>query len=121
MKREHIGNFVAIVVALAILLAAWIVNSPGFWGGLFGMIVGPIFAVLFIKWMKKFQDERFSQIYLLSTRNSFVFLLFALPFSVSFLAINLITAEFLAALIMIVWGIALAIAYASGIYYYKKW
>ena len=120
MKREHIGNFIAILVAAVILIAAWMTSTPGFWGGLVGAIVGPVVAVLFVRWMKKFQDERFSHIYLQSTRNAFVFLLFAIPYSFVILGMQLVPIESLGALIMIVWGISLVIVYLSGIYYYKK-
>jgi hypothetical protein len=62
MKREHIANLIAILVALSILATFWVISYPGFWPAASGAIIGPLFAVLFVRWMKQYQDERFTQI-----------------------------------------------------------
>jgi hypothetical protein len=54
MKREHFANLIAILVALSILAAAWITSYPGFWSAIFGTIVGSVFAVIFVRWLKQY-------------------------------------------------------------------
>ena len=119
MKREHIGNFIAILVAASILIAAWMTSSPGFWPGVFGAIMGPVGAILLIRWMKNFQDERLTQIYVQASRNGFVFLILALPYIGAILAIQSVAFEAVV-LIFFVWAVSVAIVYISGVYYYRQ-
>lgn len=119
LKREHIGNLIAVSAAVLILAAAWITSSPGFWPAVIGGISGPIGAVLIMRWMNKFQDERFTHVYNKSSRNAFVFLVFALPYLGAILALQSIAVEAVG-LILLVWIMSIVIAYISGIYYYKQ-
>ncbi len=119
MKREHIGNFIAILVAASILIAAWMTSSPGFWSGVFGAIMGPVGAVLLIRWMKKFQDERLTQIHAQASRNGFIFLILALPYIGAILAIQSVAVEAIGP-ILFVWAVSVAIVYISGVYYYRQ-
>ncbi|UCE10551.1 MAG: hypothetical protein JSW61_01095 [Candidatus Thorarchaeota archaeon] len=120
MKRDHVASLVVLVSAAAILIAAWITSSPGFWPAVLSGCTAPVIAVLFTRWMRQFQDERFTQIYNLAARNAFVFLLFALPYIGAILAIQSVAVEAVG-MILLVWFISLAIAYTSGYYYYKKY
>ncbi|MHA1961165.1 MAG: hypothetical protein ACW99U_13130 [Candidatus Thorarchaeota archaeon] len=120
MKREHFANLLAILVALSILATFWVTSYPGFWSAATGAITGPVFAVLFVRWMKQYQDERFTQIYNLASRNAFVFLLFALPAIGTILAYQSIAIEAIGP-VFIVWVLSMVIAYASGFYYYKRY
>ncbi len=78
-----------------------------------------VFAVLLMKWMKQYQDERFTQIYNLASRNALVFLIFALPYLGVILTLQSIAIEAVG-MILIVWALSIIVFYASGFYYYKK-
>jgi len=120
LKREHFANVIIIAVALAVLIVLWITSSPAFWASLSGAIVGPIIAVLATRWIKQFQDERFKQNYNRSSRNAFIFLIFAIPAIPTIHAIAVLPLGLILGLIFLVWAISLLIFYVSAIYYYKK-
>ncbi|MHA1927907.1 MAG: hypothetical protein ACTSV2_04910 [Candidatus Thorarchaeota archaeon] len=120
MKREHIGNIIAIVFALIILAAAWITSSPFFWPTLGAVIVAPVIAVLITRWIQQFRDERFTANYNRSSRNAFIFLIFTIPSTISIHALGILTVELILALVFVVWAISIVIFYVSAIYYYKK-
>jgi len=119
MKRETIGSLIALIVALVILVSFWLVSGTIPWGGIIGGMVGPIFAVLLMRWMKQYQDERFTHIFNLASRNALVFLIFALPYLGAILVIQSIASEAVAPLIL-VWAISLLIFYSSTYFYYKR-
>jgi uncharacterized membrane protein len=119
MNRENVASLVAVVAAVSILIAAWLISGDVPWHAIIAGILGPVFAVLFMKWMKQYQDERFTQIYNLASRNALVFLIFALPYLGAILALQTIAAEAVGP-ILIVWVLSIIMFYASGFYYYKK-
>ena len=119
MKSETIASVIALIAALAILVSFWLVSGDIPWSGIIGGTFGPIFAVLLVRWMKQYQDERFTHIYNLASRNALVFLIFALPFLGAILAIQYIALEAIGPLFL-VWALSLAIFYASSYIYYKR-
>jgi hypothetical protein len=119
MKREYIGSLIAVLAAAAILVSFWIAYGTFPLPALFAGIFGPVFAVLFARWMRKYQDERFAHIYNLASRNALVFLIFALPYLGAILAIQSIALEAVG-LLLLVWALSLAIFYVSTYVYYKR-
>ena len=119
MKRETVATSIALIVALAILVSFWLESGTIPWPGIIGGMFGPIFAVLLVRWMRQYQDERFTHIYDLASRNALVFLIFALPFLAAILAIQSIALEAVGPLFL-VWVLSLAVFYVSSFYYYKR-
>ena len=120
LKREHIGNIIAIVFTLIIFVVAWVTSSPFFWPTLGAVIIAPVIAVLITRHIQQFRDERFTANYNRSSRNAFIFLIFMIPSTISIYALGILTMELSLALVFIVWAISLVIFYVSAIYYYKK-
>ncbi len=119
MKRETIASAIAVIVALGILVSFWLVSGNFPWPGIIGGMFGPVFAVLLVRWMRPYQDERFTHIYNLASRNALVFLIFALPYLGAILAIQSVALEAVGPLFL-VWAFSLAIFYVSSYYYYKR-
>lgn len=116
-RNQIIANSVVLIVAVVIFVAAWFISPSGLWGGAIGVPFAVIFAVLIERTMKKYQDERFTQILNLSARNGFVFLLFALPWTGALIALNLVDAL---ASVLFIFVFSIVVLYGSGVYYFKK-
>lgn len=127
MKRENIAGYIAGVVVVAILVAFWLASGTSKWLVVIAGIIGPIFSVLLIKWMKgqyqdgrlQYQDERFDQLYNRASRNALVFLIFFMPILGAILLIQPIALEAVASLFLL-WGLSIVVFYGSVFYYYRR-
>jgi len=125
-KHENIASLAAIVIFVVILVVYWLVSGRILWPIIVGML-GPLLALLLAKWMKgqyqdgklRYQDERFTQLYNLASRNALVFLIFILPILCAILFIQSIGLEVVASLIL-VWALSIVVFYASLLYYYRR-
>jgi hypothetical protein len=70
--------------------------------------------------MKKYQDERFTHLMNLSSRNMSVFFVLALPWSAVLMFLGSLTMEQGVVLVLGVWFAGLAINYLSLFYYYRQ-
>lgn len=127
MKRENIAGYTAGVVVIAFLVAFWLASGTSKWLVVIAGIIGPIFSVLLIKWMKgqyqdgrlQYQDERFDQLYNRASRNALVFLIFFMPILGAILLIQPIALEAVASLFLL-WGLSIVVFYGSVFYYYRR-
>ncbi|MFW9871325.1 MAG: hypothetical protein ACFFFO_16055 [Candidatus Thorarchaeota archaeon] len=111
-------SVVASVVIVFVIL--WILDLPylGGYAGAFGGIVGGVFWATY---MRRFYDERFTQIMNLAARNAFVFLLIILPMSsIVLIWVEEVTLQIAAGLVVVPWMSSLVILYLSLFYYYRK-
>ncbi|MHA2116722.1 MAG: hypothetical protein ACXABM_14590 [Candidatus Thorarchaeota archaeon] len=65
------------------------------------------------------KDERTMQLMTLGGRNAFMFLIFVMPFLAGFIYAGIILIDAVGAL-MLLWAIALGIAWISFLYYYTR-
>lgn len=110
----------AVVVVVVVFVILWILGltSLGDYAGAIGGIVGGVFWTTY---MRRFYDERFTQIMNLAARNVFVFLVIILPMSsVVLIQIEEVTLQITAGLIFVPWIASLVILYLSLFYYYRK-
>ena len=86
-----------------------------------GAIGGMVGGVLGATYMRRFQDERFTQIMNLAARNVFVYLMVFLPMSsVVLLRVETFTVQMVAGLIFLPWISSLVIYFLSPFYYYRR-
>jgi uncharacterized membrane protein len=121
IMNRSLKTALSVVAAVAIVfMILWIIglNSLSTYGGAIGGMVG---GVLGASYMKRFYDERFSQIMNLAARNAFVFLVILLPLSsIVLISVEEVTLQIAAGLVFVPWIASLAILYMSLFYYYRK-
>ncbi|MFW9768102.1 MAG: hypothetical protein ACFFF9_02220 [Candidatus Thorarchaeota archaeon] len=106
---------VAIVFVILWILGLYNLSS---YGGAIGGMVG---GVLGASYMRRFYDERFTQIMNLAARNAFVFLVIILPLtSIVLVSVEEVTLQIAAGLVVVPWISSLIILYLSLFYYYRK-
>jgi uncharacterized membrane protein len=77
--------------------------------------------MILLFYMRRFHDERFTQIMILAARNAFVFYIFTLPMSsMVLLVVEEITLQIAAGLVLVPWILSLIIWYLSLFYYYRE-
>ena len=110
----------AVAIVVIVFVLVWIMGLTSL-GNYTGAIGGMVGGVLGATYMRRFYDERFTQIMNLAARNAFVFLLIILPLSsIVLIRIEEITLQITAGLIFIPWISSLVIMYLSLFYYYRK-
>ena len=119
MNRNNIAKIVGLVVAAIIIAAAWIIQPVGLWSAIFVLPLTVIGTLLIISVLNKYEDERFVHIRNISARNSFVFLIFALPWMGALIALDVIVLDALGVCV-ILWIVSIAMWYLSGAYYYMN-
>lgn len=119
MNRNNIAKIVGLVVAAIIIAAAWIIQPVGLWSAIFVLPLTVIGTLLIISVLNKYEDERFVHIRNISARNSFVFLIFALPWMGALIALDVIVLDAVGVCV-ILWIISIAMWYLFGAYYYMK-
>jgi len=78
-------------------------------------------GVLGSTYLRRFQDERFSQIMNKAARNVFIYLMVLLPMSsVTLIWFDEITQQIAAGIILIPWMSSLVIFFLSLFYYYRR-
>ncbi len=110
----------AVAVVVIVFVFVWILGlaSLGSYAGAIGGMVG---GVLGVTYLRRFYDERFTQIMNLAARNAFVFLVIILPMSsVVLIQVEEVTLQITAGLIFVPWIASLVILYLSLFYYYRK-
>jgi hypothetical protein len=122
MKRDIVSQVIGIIIAIIAFSIIWYIASipvSGFSGALGGIIGGVLGGILGPMYLKKYQDERFTQLTKLSMRNMSVFLILALPWSVVLMLFMSLTIIQAAISVLILWFVGLCIHYLSLFYYYK--
>ena len=119
MNRNNIAKIVSLLVAAIILAAYWIIQPVGLWSAIFALPLTVIGTLLIMSVLDKLEDERFAHIRNISARNSFVFLIFALPWMGALIALDIIVLDAVGAC-LVLWIASLALWYLSGAYYYMK-
>ena len=106
-----------VIIVLGIVLLFDLSNTSGFMGAIGGMVGG----VLVSTYMRRYQDERFSEIMNKAARNVFVYLMFILPMSsIVLIWFDEITHQIAAGMIMIPWLSSLVIFWLSLFFYYRR-
>ncbi|MFX1560364.1 MAG: hypothetical protein ACFFBL_07235 [Promethearchaeota archaeon] len=120
MNRSIISALGAIVMVMIVLAILWALNLASL-GSIFSGVSAGVGAVFLVSYMRRFYDERFSQIMILAARNAFVFYLFTFPLcSVVLVAVEEITLQIAAGVVFVPWILSLTIWYLSLFYYYRK-
>ena len=120
MNRAILAALSAVAVVMIVFVVIWILglSTISSYFGAFGGMVG---GVLGATYLRRFQDERFSQIMNQAARNVFIYLMILLPMStLVLLRENEITKEIVAGIILIPWMSSLVIFWLSLIYYYRR-
>ncbi len=120
MNRSLKMALSAVAVVVMVFVFVWIMGlaSLGSYAGAIGGMVG---GVLGATYMRRFYDERFTQIMNLAARNAFLFLAIVLPLtSIVLIQVEEVTLQIAAGLIFVPWISSLVILYLSLFYYYRK-
>jgi uncharacterized membrane protein len=120
MNRSMLTALSAVIIVMIVFAVMWILDLSSM-SSIFGAMGGMVGGVLGATYLRRFQDERFSQIMNLAARNAFVFLVIILPMSsVVLIRVEEITLQITAGLIFVPWISSLVILYLSLFYYYRK-
>jgi uncharacterized membrane protein len=120
MNRSIKAALSAVVIVMIVFVIVWILGLTSL-SSYTGAIGGMVGGVLGVTYMRRFQDERFTQIMNLAARNAFVFLVIVLPLSsIVLIRVEEITLQITAGLIFVPWISSLVILYLSLFYYYRK-
>jgi len=120
MNRSLKTALSAVAIVVIVFVLVWIMGLTSL-GSYIGAIGGMVGGVLGATYMRRFYDERFTQIMNLAARNAFVFLVIILPMSsIVLIRVEEITLQITAGLIFVPWVSSLVILYLSLFYYYRK-
>jgi len=120
MNRSLMAALSAVAIVMIVFVIMWALDLSSM-SSIFGAIGGMVGGVLGATYLRRFQDERFTQIMNLAARNSFVFLVIILPLSsIVLIRVEEITLQITAGLIFVPWISALVILWLSLFYYYRK-
>jgi uncharacterized membrane protein len=120
MKRSLIAVLSAVAVVMIVFVVIWILDLTTL-SSYMGSIGGMVGGVLGATYLRRFHDERFTQIMNLAARNAFVFLAIILPVSsIVLIRIEEITLQIAAGLIFLPWISSLVILWLSLLYYYYR-
>jgi uncharacterized membrane protein len=120
MNRSIKAALSAVAIVVIVFGIVWILGLTAL-SSYTGAIGGMVGGVLGVTYMRRFQDERFTQIMNLAARNAFVFLVIILPLSsIVLIRVEEITLQITAGLIFVPWLSSLVILYLSLFYYYRK-
>ncbi|MFX1483153.1 MAG: hypothetical protein ACFFCP_08185 [Promethearchaeota archaeon] len=120
MNRSLMTALSAVAVVVIVFVLIWILGLTSI-SSYTGAIGGMVGGVLGATYMRRFYDERFTQIMNLAARNAFFFLVIILPLTfVVLIPVGNITLQMAAGLVFVPWISALVILYVSLYYYYRK-
>jgi len=120
MKRGILAALSAVAMIMIVFAILWILDLSTL-SSYFGAIGGMVGGVLGSTYLRRFQDERFSQIMNQAARNVFIYLMILLPMSsVVLLWFDEITHQIAAGLIFLPWMSSLVIFWLSLFYYYRR-
>lgn len=120
MNRRMMAALSAVAIVSIVFVIMWILDLPSM-SSAFGAVGGMVGGVLGVTYMRRFYDERFTQIMNLAAKNAFVFLLISLPWSyIFFTRGEEVTLQIAAGMVFVPWMLSLIILYVSLFYYYRK-
>jgi uncharacterized membrane protein len=120
MNRSIMAALSAVIMVMIVFVIFWALDLSSM-SSIFGAIGGMVGGVLGATYLRRFQDERFTQIMNLAARNAFVFLVIILPLSsIVLIRVEEITLQITSGLIFVPWISSLVILYLSLFYYYRK-
>ncbi|MCF2136343.1 MAG: hypothetical protein K9W43_03800 [Candidatus Thorarchaeota archaeon] len=123
MRRDVMSGVLVIIIVTIIAVSLWLIG-PGVFtsidGTIGGVIGGVVGGVLSSHVVRKYQDERFTQLIGYSSRNVALLVLMALPWVAAVLASGQMTMAHAVLMIFALWFGAIGIFYLSVLYYYKK-
>lgn len=120
MNRSLLAALSAVATVMIVFVIMWILDLTTL-STYMGSIGGMVGGVLGATYLRRFHDERFSQIMNLAARNAFVFLVIILPLSsIVLIRVEEITLQITAGLIFVPWISALVILWLSLFYYYRR-
>lgn len=122
MQLKQIIVNASIVSASIIFLAIIMWFRPDMALDLLFVSIVSVSATMLILWKARVdqrKDERTIQLMTLAGRNAFMFLIFFMPFLAGFSVTGIILIDTFGAL-MLLWAIALGIAWISFLYYYTR-
>ena len=120
MNRSLVAALSAVAIVMIVFVLMWILDLSTL-SSYMGAIGGMVGGVLGATYMRRFQDERFTQIMNQAARNVFLYLIILLPLSsVVLIRFEEITLQIAAGLIFIPWMSSLVIFFISLFYYYQK-
>ncbi len=120
MNRSIMAALSAVIMVMIVFVIFWALDLSSM-SSIFGAIGGMVGGGLGATYLRRFQDERFTQIMNLAARNAFVFLVIILPLSsIVLIRVEEITLQITAGLIFVPWISSLVILYLSLFYYYRR-
>ncbi len=122
MERKQIIANVSVVSVSVIFLAIMMWYLPDMALELLFISIVSVSVSTVVVWRARVdqrKDERTIQLMTLAGRNAFMFLLFAMPMLGGFIVAGIISLNAAGAL-MLLWSIALGIAWISFFYYYTR-
>ena len=120
MNRNIITALSAVVMVMIVFAIFWALDVLSL-SSIFSGVSAAIGALIILFYMRRFHDERFTQIMILAARNAFVFYILTLPMSsVVLVVVEEITLQIAAGLVLVPWMSSLIICYLSLVYYYRK-
>jgi uncharacterized membrane protein len=120
VNRSTITALSAVVIVLILFAILWALDLLSL-GSIFSGVSAGVGAMILLFYMRRFHDERFTQIMILAARNAFVFYIFTLPMSsMVLLVVEEITLQIAAGLVLVPWILSLIIWYLSLFYYYRE-
>ncbi|MFX1261949.1 MAG: hypothetical protein ACFFAZ_07680 [Promethearchaeota archaeon] len=120
MNRSVLAGLSIVIVVLIVFAIMWVLDITSL-AGIMGAIGGMIGGVLGASYMRKFHDERFSQITKKSASNAYWFIMIALPLSwIAMVRLEPITLQLALGLTLAIWMSSFIVYYISLFYYYKR-
>ena len=122
MERRQIIANVSVASTGVIFLVIMMWFRPDMALDLLFISIASVSATTLILWRARVdqrKDERTMQLMTLAGRNAFMFLVFVMPFLAGFSVAGIILIDAFGAL-MLLWAIALGIAWISFFYYYTR-
>ena len=120
VNRSIISSLSAIAMVMIVIAVLWALDLASL-SNIFSGVSAGVGAMVLVIYMRRFYDERFSQIMILAARNAFVFYLFTLPMSsIMLVVVEEITLQIAAGVVLMPWILSLIVWYLSLFYYYRK-
>ncbi|MHA1772074.1 MAG: hypothetical protein ACTSYL_04455 [Candidatus Thorarchaeota archaeon] len=123
MKRDVMSGVLVIIIVTIIAVSLWLIGPTVFTsvdGTIGGVIGGVVGGVLSSHVVRKYRDERFTQLIGYSSRNVALLVLVALPWCAAVLASGQISLVQATLMLFAFWFLAIGVFYLSVLYYYRR-